>query len=86
MVTLHEVLKRIFVRDIKVVTKKNNVYKARLEYRLPNGDLYLEFYPGVFDTIKADDIREATPITLDDEINREARRLIEQSRNTIPKQ
>jgi hypothetical protein len=76
VVIRHEVLKRIFVYDTKIITD-DEIIKCRIEYKLPNGNIYYERYPGVFDTAKAADIRDVQPITLNDESNREARRLIE---------
>jgi archaellum component FlaG (FlaF/FlaG flagellin family) len=83
VVTRHEVLKRIFVYDTKIITD-NEIIKCRIEYRLPNGNIYYERYPGVFNTAKAADIRDVQPITLDDESNRQARRLIEMNREAVP--
>ncbi len=83
VVTRHEVLKRIFVYDTKIITD-NEIIKCRIEYRLPNGDIYYERYPGVFNTANAADIRDVQPITLNDESNREARRLIEINRQVVP--
>ncbi len=85
VVTRHEVLKRIFVYDTKIVTD-DEIIKCRVEYRLPNGNIYYERYPGVFNTAKAADIRDVQPITLEDESNREARRLIEMSKQVVPAQ
>lgn len=82
VVTRHEVLKRIFVYDTKIVTD-NEIIKCRMEYRLPNGNIYYERYPGVFDTAKASAIRDVQPITLNDESNREARRLIAINRDAM---
>ncbi len=79
----HIVLKRIFVYDTRITTK-TEVISCRLEYKLPNGNLYYERYPGVFNTAKAGDILDVQPITLDDENNREARRLINMSREAEP--
>jgi hypothetical protein len=83
IVTRHERLKRIFVRDT-VITTKDEVIKCRLEYRLPNGNIYYERYEGVYETANADDIVEVQTIDIDDEINREARMLIEQNRRVVP--
>ncbi|QBG48011.1 PEGA domain-containing protein [Verrucomicrobia bacterium S94] len=83
IVTRHEVLKRIFVYDTKIVTD-DEIIKCRMEYRLPNGNIYYERYPGVFDTALAADIRDVQPITLEDESNREARRLIEMNKSAVP--
>ncbi|MDF7807708.1 PEGA domain-containing protein [Pontiellaceae bacterium B12219] len=83
IVTRHEILKRIFVYDTKIITD-NDIIKCRMEYRLPNGNIYYERYPGVYDTAKAADIRDVQPISMDDESNREARRLIEMSREAVP--
>jgi hypothetical protein len=83
VVTRHEVLKRIFVYDTKIITD-SEVIKCRIEYRLPNGDIYYERYPGVYNTARAGDIRDVQPISIDDESNREARRLIEQSKQALP--
>lgn len=85
VITRHEILKRIFVRDTKITTK-TEVIKCRLEYKLPNGNIYYERFPGVYDTAKASDIIKVEPIGLDDASNREARRLIEQNRKAVPKQ
>jgi archaellum component FlaG (FlaF/FlaG flagellin family) len=83
VVTRHEVLKRIFVYDTKIITA-SEIIKCRIEYKLPNGDIYYERYPGVFNTAKAANIRDVQPISLDDESNREARRMIEQSKLVVP--
>lgn len=83
IVTRHEVLKRIFVYDSKIITD-NEIIKCRIEYKLPNGNIYYERYPGVFNTALAADIRDVQPITLEDESNREARRLIEMNKNAVP--
>ena len=84
VVTRHEVLKRIFVYDTRITTD-SEIIKCRLEYKLPNGDIYYERYPGVFDTAKAADIRDVQPIAIDDKSNRAARRLIEESKEAVPK-
>ncbi len=81
--TRHEVLKRIFVRDTQITTA-SEVIKCRIEYKLPNGDIYYERYPGVFNTAKAADIRNVAPISLDDESNRKARQMIQQSQQVVP--
>jgi hypothetical protein len=83
VVTRHEVLKRIFVYDTKIITD-SEIIKCRIEYKLPNGNIYYECYPGVFNTAKAADIRDIQPISLSDESNRAARRLIEQGRQVAP--
>ena len=83
--TRHEVLKRIFVRDTRITTY-SEVIKCRIEYKLPNGDIYYERYPGVFNTAKAADIHGVKPISLDDESNRAARQMIEQSKRMVPEQ
>lgn len=83
VVIRHEVLKRIFVYDTQITTD-SEIIKCRLEYKLPNGDLYYERYPGVFDTAKAASIRDVQPILLGDKSNRAARRLIEQSKQVAP--
>ncbi|MCF7817135.1 MAG: PEGA domain-containing protein [Kiritimatiellales bacterium] len=83
VIVRHEVLKRIFVYDTKITTDAE-VILCRIEYRLPNGDIYYERYPGVFNTAKVRDIRDVQPISLDDESNREARRMIEQSKLVVP--
>jgi hypothetical protein len=83
VITRHEILKRIFVRDTMITTDKE-VIKCRLEYKLPNGNIYYERYPGVFDTVRAADIRNIQPIGIEDESNREARRRMEQNRQAVP--
>lgn len=83
VVTRHEVLKRIFVYDTKITTD-SEIIKCRIEFRLPNGDIYYERFPGVFDTAKAAMIRDVQAISLDDESNREARRMIEESKLVVP--
>lgn len=83
VVTRHLVLKRIFVYDTKIITD-DEIIKCRLEYKLPNGNIYYERYPGVFDTAKAADIRDVQPISMEDDSNREARRLIEMNREAVP--
>jgi hypothetical protein len=81
--THHAILKHIFVYDTKITTE-NEVILCRIEYKLPNGDIYYERYPGVYHTSKATSIRNVEPISLDDESNRDARRMIEQSKLTVP--
>ena len=81
VVTRHEILKRIFVYDTQITTK-TEVIPCRLEYKLPNGNLYYERFPGVYNTAKAADILDVQPISLEDASNRDARRLIEKSRET----
>jgi len=83
VVTRHEILKRIFVYDTQITTK-TEVIPCRLEYKLPNGNLYYERFPGVYNTAKAADILDVQPISLDDASNKEARRLIEKSRESMP--
>ncbi len=79
LVTRHESLKRIFVRDT-MITTRTEVIKCRLEYKLPNGNIYYERFPGVYDTAKAADITDVQEIDLSDESNYEARRLLERNR------
>lgn len=83
VVTRHMVLKRIFVYDTKIFTD-DEIIKCRIEYKLPNGNIYYERYPGVFNTANAADIRDVQPISLEDESNRAARRLIELNREAVP--
>ena len=83
VITRHEVLKRIFVYDTQITTQEE-VIKCRLEYKLPNGNIYYERYPGVYDTARAAEIIEVKAISLEDDSNREARRLIEQSNSVLP--
>ncbi|MEI6891207.1 MAG: PEGA domain-containing protein [Pontiella sp.] len=83
IVTKHEVLKRIFVYDTQITTQ-NEVIKCRLEYKLPNGNIYYERYPGVYNTARAEEIIEVKAIALEDESNRDARRLMEQSNIMLP--
>ena len=81
VVTKHIVLKRIFVYDTRITTKKE-VIDCRIEYKLPNGDIYYERYPGVFDTVKAADITKVESISIDDQRNRSARQLINQNKKS----
>lgn len=83
LVTRHEALKRIFVRDT-MITTKTEVIKCRLEYKLPNGNIYFERFPGVYDTARSEDIVDVQPIGLDDEINNEARLQILRNRQISP--
>ena len=83
VVTRHEMLRRIFVYDTRITTK-DEVIPCRLEYKLPNGNYYYERFPGVFNTARAADILKVEPISLDDEQNQEARRLMEQSKQMAP--
>lgn len=83
IITRHEALRRIFVRDTKITTK-SEVIKCRLEYELPNGNMYYERFPGVFDTARAEDIIDVQPIGLDDESNAKARRQLELNRQVAP--
>ncbi len=82
VVTRHEILKRIFVYDTRITTK-TEVISCRLEYKLPNGNLYYERFPGVYNTARAADVLDVQPISLEDASNRDARRLIEKSRETM---
>lgn len=82
VVTRHEMLRRIFVYDTRITTK-NEVIPCRLEYKLPNGNYYYERFPGVYNTAKAADIIKVEPIKLDDDVNKDARRLIEQSHKAM---
>jgi len=79
VVTKHIVLKRIFVYDTRITTKKE-VIDCRIEYKLPNGDIYYECYPGVFDTVKADDILKIESISINDQKNKKAQLLMEQNK------
>jgi hypothetical protein len=83
VVTRHKVLKRIFVYDTRITTD-TEIIKCRVEYKLPNGDIYYERFPGVFNTVKAAAIRKVETISLDDASNRAARRLIEQNKKLNP--
>jgi len=83
VVTRHVVLARIFVYDTKIITD-STVIKCRIEYTLPNGNIYYERYPGIFNTAKAADIRDVQPVSLNDESNRDARRMIEESMLVVP--
>ena len=83
VVTKHIVLKRIFVYDTRITTDKE-VIECRIEYKLPNGDIYYERYPGVFNTAKAAKIRKVEPISIDDVKNSAAFRLIEQNKQIAP--
>ncbi len=83
VVTRHEILKRIFIYDTKVTTA-TEVIKCRLEYELPNGNLYIERYPGAFEPVKASDIISVEPIGLNDESNLEARKLMEMNKQVVP--
>lgn len=69
-------MKRIFIIDTKIVTR-TTVVKGRLEEKLPNGDIRLEIFSGVYDTIPADDVRMIAPVPLSDSANDAARRQIE---------
>ena len=83
VVTKHAILKRIFVYDTQITTK-TEVIKCRLEYELPNGNIYYERYPGVYDTARAQDILDVKAVGLEDESNSEARRMIEESKGQLP--
>lgn len=83
VVTRHLVLKRIFVYDTQIITD-DEIIKCRMEYKLPNGNIYYERYPGVYNTAKAADIRDVQPISLEDDSNRQARRLIEMNTGSVP--
>ncbi|WP_168442655.1 PEGA domain-containing protein [Pontiella desulfatans] len=82
VVTQHKMLRRIFVYDTRITTKEE-VIDCRLEYKLPNGNYYYERYPGVYNTAKAANILNVEKITLDDDRNEAARRLIEQSKQSM---
>lgn len=81
ILTRHEVMKRIFVYDTRITTD-TEVIDCRLEYKLPNGDIYYERFPGVFATAKAEFIRDISPISIDDKVNRSARKELEIQRRT----
>lgn len=79
VITRHAVLKRIFIRDT-LITTETGVIACRLEYELPNGDLYYERFPGIYNTAKASEVRSVEPLTINDSFNSEARRMMEQSK------
>lgn len=83
VVTRHEILKRIFIYDTKITTD-TEVIKCRLEYELPNGTLYYEVRPGIFDSRPKSVIRSVESITLSDESNLDARRLMERNKQAEP--
>ncbi len=83
VVTRHEILKRIFIYDTQITTD-TDVIKCRLEYELPNGTLYYEVRPGIFDSRPKSVIRNVEPITLSDESNLDARRLMEMNKQAVP--
>jgi hypothetical protein len=81
--TKHEVMRPIFIYDTKITTRQG-IIKCRMEYKLPNGDIYFERFPGVFDTVKAADIILVRPIRLEDPENREARLLLQANQAATP--
>jgi hypothetical protein len=83
VVTRHEILKRIFIYDTKITTD-TEIIKCRLEYELPNGTLYYEVRPGIFDSRPKSVIRSVESITLSDESNLAARRLMEMNKQASP--
>jgi hypothetical protein len=85
VVTRHEILKRIFIYDTQITTD-TEIIKCRLEYELPNGTLYYEVRPGIFDSRTKSVIRNVEPITLSDESNLEARRLMEMNKQAVPEE
>ena len=85
VVTRHEILKRIFIYDTKITTD-TEIIKCRLEYELPNGTLYYEVRPGIFDSRPKSVIRSVEPVTLSDESNLEARRLMEMNKQAVPEE
>ncbi|MBN2685479.1 MAG: PEGA domain-containing protein [Pontiellaceae bacterium] len=82
VVNQRQTLKKIFVYDTRIVLM-DDVIKCRLEYKLPNGDIYYERYPGIFGTAKAADIVEVQTITIDDPDNIDARRQMNESRRPV---
>lgn len=85
VVTRHEILKRIFIYDTRITTE-TEVIKCRLEYELPNGTLYYEVRPGIYDSRSKSVIRKVETITLSDESNLEARKLMELNKQTVPEE
>lgn len=83
MITRHDVLKRIFVLDTRITTA-SEVIDCRLEYKLPNGDMYYERAPGIYNTAKAGDILSVKPISVDDPSNKAARKQMELNRLNAP--
>lgn len=65
---LREVMKRRFVADTVVRTKSGggDVVVGIVSRKLPNGDIELETKPGIFKTVKAEDIVSVDPLAPDD--------------------
>jgi hypothetical protein len=82
VVNKRQVLKRIFAYDTRIVMQ-DEIIKCRMEYKLPNGDIHYERYPGIYGTAKAADIVEVQIITIDDPDNVEARRQLNESKKPL---
>ncbi|MDF7826449.1 PEGA domain-containing protein [Pontiellaceae bacterium B12227] len=83
IVTRHEVLKRIFVFDTRITTQ-DSIIDCRFIQQLPNGNIRYEYRPGIYDEIHKSEVVRYESINLNDEANRDARRLIERNREAIP--
>ncbi|HSR87362.1 MAG TPA: hypothetical protein VLL07_00290, partial [Pontiella sp.] len=73
------------IYDTKITTD-TEIIKCRLEYELPNGTLYYEVRPGIFDSRPKSAVRSVEPISLADESNLEARRLMEMNKQALPEE
>lgn len=65
---IREVMKRRFVADTIVKTRSagGDVIVGIVSRKLPNGDIELETKPGIFKTIKAEDIASVDPLVTDE--------------------
>lgn len=62
-VTIKEIMKRNFVEDTVVRLKSSEVVSGVASRKFPNGDIELETRPGIFRTVKAEEILSVEPIT-----------------------
>ena len=65
---IREVLKRKFVADtvVRLKSPAGDVVVGILSRKLPTGDVGLETKPGIFKTIKADDVQSVDPLAADE--------------------
>lgn len=62
-VTIKEIMKRNFVEDTVVRLKSSEVVSGVASRKFANGDIELETRPGIFRTVKAEEILSVEPIT-----------------------
>ena len=65
---VREIMKRKFVQDtvVRMKADPNDVVVGIFTRKLPNGDVELETKPGIFKTIKAEDILSVDPLASDE--------------------